>query len=348
MTKVAIIGSEQSGRTSLAAKLGKKGNVADITMYDFSKNDVVMTTIDANGYPKSLKSLVTALNLSDIALLCIPPEGPDVSTGECLVALDLLQYKHGMIVLTKADTSYAYAQEELEKNIRKIITGTCMENWEFINISTQSFEGLDELKEKILELDEKVAEDSRKQDDKPVRVMVDQSFNVTGIGCVVLGVVSQGTLNVKDKLTAYPSAKPLEVRSIQMHDVDVKSAPTGGRVGLALKGIQSKDIERGFVISEKETVAESFILKCKISPFSAPLSVSDVPHLFVGLQSAPVRLEKIEINGEAAEKASPGDECILHLSGSHEIAFSSSDRFILSNLDAKQRFVGYGFAETEN
>ena len=348
MTKVAIIGSEQSGRTSLAAKLGKKGNTADITMYDFSKNDVVMTTIDANGYPKSLKSLVTALNLSDIALLCIPPEGPDVSTGECLVALDLLQYKHGMIVLTKADTSYAYAQEELEKKIRKIISGTCMENWEFINLSTQSFEGLDELKEKILELDEKVSEYNQKSDDKPVRVVVDQSFNVTGIGCVVLGVVSQGILNAKDKLITYPSAKPLEIRSIQMHDVDVKSAPTGARVGLALKGIQSKDIERGFVISEKETVAESFTLKATISSFSAPLTVSDVPHLFIGLQSSPTRLEKIEIGGEEVDKAKPGDECVLYLSGSREIAFNSSDRFILSNLDAKQRFVGYGFAEIDN
>jgi selenocysteine-specific translation elongation factor len=303
-----------------------------------------MTTIDANGYPKSLKSLIAALNLSDIALLCIPPEGPDASAGECLVALNLMQYKHGMIVLTKADTSYTYAQEELEKKIRKILTGTCMENWDIINISTRSFEGLDKLREKILELDRKISADHKKLDDKPVRVVVDQSFNVTGIGCVVLGVVSQGTLNAKDKLTAYPAAKPLEIRSIQMHDVDVKSATTGARVGLALKGIQSKDIDRGFVISEKETVAKSFVLKCTISPFSAPLAVSDVPHLFVGLQSTPVRLEEIEIGGKVADRAKSGNECILHLSGSNEIAFNSSDRFILSNLDEKQRCAGFGFA----
>lgn len=345
MTKVAIIGSEQSGRTSLAAKLGKKGNVADITMYDFAKNDVVMTTIDTTGYPKSLKSLIAALNLSDIALLCIPPEGLDAFAGECVIALDLLQYKYGLIVLTKADTSYPYAQEELEKNIRKILTGTPMQNWDFVNISTQTFEGLDELREKIFELDIQVAEDNKKLDEKPIRVVVDQSFNVTGIGCVILGIVTQGTLNAKDKLTAYPAVKPLEIRSIQMHDVDAKSAPAGARVGLALKGVQSKDIERGYVISEKENVAESFTLKCTISPFSAPIAVSDVPHLFVGLQAAPVRLEKIEVGGQSVEKADPGTECILHLSGSHEIAYSPSDRFILANLDAKQRFVGFGFAE---
>jgi hypothetical protein len=45
------------------------------------------------------------------------------------------------------------------------------------------------------------------------------------------------------------------------------------------------------------------------------------------------------------EKAEPGTECALHLSSSHEIAYSPSDRFLLANLDAKQRFAGYGFAE---
>ncbi|MDK2832849.1 MAG: selenocysteine-specific elongation factor, partial [Methanolobus sp.] len=33
MTKIAIIGSEKSGKTTLAGKLGKKGNVTDVTMY---------------------------------------------------------------------------------------------------------------------------------------------------------------------------------------------------------------------------------------------------------------------------------------------------------------------------
>jgi nicotinamide riboside kinase len=32
MTKIAIIGGEQSGRTTLASKLGKKGNVSDVTI----------------------------------------------------------------------------------------------------------------------------------------------------------------------------------------------------------------------------------------------------------------------------------------------------------------------------
>jgi selenocysteine-specific translation elongation factor len=66
-------------------------------------------------------------------------------------------------------------------------------------------------------------------------------------------------------------------------------------------------------------------------------------HLFMGLQSAPARIEEIVVNGVGVDTALPGSECTLTLSGSKKIAYTESDRFILANLDEKQRFVGYGF-----
>ncbi|NYT19802.1 MAG: elongation factor Tu [Methanosarcinales archaeon] len=343
MTKITIIGSEKSGKTTLASKLGKKGNTADITMYDFSKNDRVLTTIDAVGYPTSIKPMVTAFNLSDIVLLCVPPEGLDAHTGECIIALDLLGYKHGIIVLTKADTSYPFALDELKEKIKKVTTGTSLENWEYISISTTSFEGMEELKEMIFDMGDVVAKEQEQLNDLPTRVVIDQSFNVTGIGCVVLGIVMQGTLNAKDKLIAFPTDKTIEVRSIQLHDVDAKSAPAGARVGLALKNVQSKDIERGFILSEKEDVTEDLTLKCKFSPFSKGFAVGDVPHIFVGLQSAPMRIEKIVKDGEEVERTATNSECIVTLLGSKLLAYNESDRFIICNLDDKQRFAGYGY-----
>ncbi|KXS41225.1 MAG: elongation factor Tu domain 2 protein, partial [Methanohalophilus sp. T328-1] len=66
---------------------------------------------------------------------------------------------------------------------------------------------------------------------------------------------------------------------------------------------------------------------------------------FTGLQSSPMRIEKIEIDGKEAEQVNASQQCILHLSGSHEIAYRQQDRFIITNLDAKQRFTGYGFVK---
>ena len=343
MTKIAIIGSEKSGKTTLAGKLGKKGNVTDVTMYDYAKNDSILTTIDATGYPVSVKPLITALNLSDIALLCIPPQGLDPQAAECIIALDLMQYKHGIVVLTKADSTYPFAVDELKAKLQKITTGTALENWDYMSISTtSSFEGMEELKELIFEMGAKVDEEQRELDGLSPRIMIDQSFNVTGIGCVVLGVVEQGTINMKDKMLAYPTKKELEIRSIQMHDVDVKSAPAGARVGLALKGIQSKDIDRGFVVSKEETVTTNFVLSCRVSPLAKSFNINDMLHLYVGLQSSPVRVVEINEGGNKVETAKPGKEYTLKLEGTKEISFIKTDRFILSNLDEKQRFIAYG------
>ncbi len=142
MTNVAIIGTEKSGRTSLAANLGKKGTSSDITMYNNAKESRKMVFVDSHGYPKALKSLITALNISDMAVLCVPPDGLDrnnpasVHTGECIVALDLLGLKHGIIVLTKSDSTHMYAIDELKKKIKLMTAGTSLQDWECISLNT--------------------------------------------------------------------------------------------------------------------------------------------------------------------------------------------------------------------
>jgi len=343
MTKVAIIGGQQSGRTSLASKLGKKGNVTDITIYDFSKSGRTLVSIDATGYPKSIKPLITALNLSDIVILCIPPTGPDIHTGECIVALDMLGYQHGMMVLTRSDTSHHHALEEMKGSLQKITAGNVLEDWTCIPVSTSTFDGMEELKERLFSMGEQVDMENAELNELPPRVVIDHVFNVTGIGCVVLGVVVQGTVHAKDRMNVLPVGRQIEIRSIQMHDVDVKSAPAGARVGLALKNVQPKDVERGFVISNNDAVTTDFTLNCTLSQFAKHISVGDMLHLFVGLQNAPMRVERIVVDGEDVNHAASGSSCIVTLTGSKNIAYIESDRFILANLDEKQRFTGYDF-----
>jgi selenocysteine-specific translation elongation factor len=70
-----------------------------------------------------------------------------------------------------------------------------------------------------------------------------------------------------------------------------------------------------------------------------------VLHLFVGLQSEPVRVEEILVDGQVVKEAKPGSNCVLKLSGNKKVAYSKQDRFLLANLDLTQRFVAYGFSK---
>lgn len=348
MTNIAIIGTEKSGRTSLAANLGKKGTSSDITMYNNDKESRKMVFVDPHSYPKTLKSLITALNISDMAILCIPSQGLDAHTGECIIALDLLGFKHGVIALTRSDSTHMHAIDELRAKIKAITAGTTLEDWECIPINTNKsaknpFEGVEELKDKINEISEKVEPEQAELNSLPARIFIDHAFNVTGKGCVVLGVVKQGISKDKTKTKIFPLDRDIEIRSIQSHDVDITEAPTGTRVGMRLKNVQAKDIERGFIISDKEMVTTDYTLECTISKFTKKIETGSVLHLFVGLQSEPTRVEKILVEGQEVKEAKPGITCVLQLSGNKKVAYSKEDRFLLSNLDLTQRFAGYGF-----
>ena len=340
MANIAIIGSEKSGRTGLATKLGKKGTESDITLYNFVKGDRIYSFVDANGYPESLKSLINAINLCDIALICVPSGGLNSQIGECIVSLDLIAGKKGLFVITMSDRSNPAAISELSGKIKEITKGTNLEKWESVAVSTTTFEGLENLKEKIFSLSEETDTANASKNDLPTRIIADHFFNVTGIGCVVLGIVAQGTVREHDKLSLFPTARPVEIRSIQSNDVDMKLAPAGTRVGLALKGVQSKEFDRGYMISQKEETASKFNLKCHLTRFTPGLGVGDAVHLFAGLQMMPASVTAIVIGGIDVTQAPAGSDCNVVLAAQKDIAYSKNDRFLIAQLNnPRQRLV---------
>ncbi|MBU4138459.1 MAG: elongation factor Tu [Euryarchaeota archaeon] len=343
MANVSIIGSEKSGRTSLAAKLGKKGTESDITLYNFVKGNDVYSFVDAIGYPGSIKSLINAINMCDIAVACVPSTGLNSQVGECIVALDLLGNKRGLFVITMADKSNPMALAELSEKIKAITKGTNLEKWEVVPVSTTTFEGIDTLKEKIFSLADEAKKANAALNDLPPRIMVDHFFNVTGIGTVVLGVVMQGTIKMHDQFILFPVKRPAEIRSIQSNDVDLKTAPAGTRVGLALKGVQSKEFDRGYIMSKDETVASKITLQCRLSKFTRPLGVGDTVHLFAGLQDMPATISSISIEGKDATQAQAGSLCTVSIAAQSDVAYSKNDRFLIAQLNnPKQRFVAGG------
>jgi selenocysteine-specific translation elongation factor len=348
MTNIAIIGDEKSGRTTLGSKLGKKGTDSDITLFDDDRHEQKYVYVDAKSYPKSMKSIVAALNLSDMAILCVPPNGLTPIVGECIVALDLLQFKRGIIVITKSDTSYSMEINAFKEKLQKITVGTVLENWKIVSLNTNkdasnAFEGIDELKEEIHRLGHEIEAEQRTKDDLPPRVVIDHFFNVTGIGVVILGKVLQGTIHTHDKIGLYPVDKKIDIRSIQTHDIDVKQAGTGSRVGLGLKGLLERELERGFLLSNSELIATDFEVECTLSKFAKNgIKLDDVLHLFVGLQSDPVRVKKITVDGAEKEILGAGETGVLKLAGGKKIAYSKEDTFLFASLSENQRFTATG------
>ena len=249
------------GEQTIANDFGKKGTVTDITVYDRKESDIIRTWVVPNGFPEKIQPLLQAINISEYVIFYVA--SLDRYTGEQILALDMLKKKDGII-------SHSYEVDE--NRLNSMIKGTVLQNYKRVNSP--------DIKEELAKLPPILKDGS-------VQIVVDHCFDVKGVGTVVLGKVLQGTVNQYDNLVHLPSGADVMVKSIQMHDDDVKQAVCPARVGLSLKGIKPDEVGRGDIItSDKSLEVKSEIeFDFKQSPFyKGEVSMNQMCLVSVGLQ----------------------------------------------------------------
>jgi selenocysteine-specific translation elongation factor len=158
---------------------------------------------------------------------------------------------------------------------------------------------------------------------------------------VILGFVKQGVVKKHDVLQVYPTKKTCQVRSIQVHDVDVAEAHTGDHVGLAIKNVEHDDLDRGFVLAPEGSLSvadagATLTLKATVTPFFKPgIKADAVYHVAHGWQF---------ISARAKGDLAAGKDGTVAFELSAPLAHAPGDRVVLVNLDnAAQRIVGHAF-----
>jgi selenocysteine-specific translation elongation factor len=258
------------GEQTIANDFGKKGTVTDLTVYDRKESDIIRTWVVPNGFPEKIQPLLQAINISEYVIFYVA--SLDRYTGEQILALDMLKKKDGII-------SHSYEVDE--NRLNSMIKGTVLQNYKRVNSP--------DIKEELAKLPPILK-------DGYVQIVVDHCFDVKGVGTVVLGKVLQGTVNQYDNLVHLPSGADVMVKSIQMHDDDVKQAVCPARVGLSLKGIKPDEVGRGDIItSDKSLEVKSEIeFDFKQSPFyKGEVSVNQMCLVSVGLQIKAAKLSSV-------------------------------------------------------
>ncbi|NTV24324.1 MAG: elongation factor 1-alpha, partial [Nanoarchaeota archaeon] len=99
----------------------------------------------------------------------------------------------------------------------------------------------------------------------PLRLPIQDVYNITGIGVVPVGRVETGVMKPKDKITVVPGREGKgvngEVKTIEMHHEQLDRAEPGDNIGFSVGGIGKKDIARGDVLGHPDsvpTVAQEF------------------------------------------------------------------------------------------
>ena len=266
---VAVLGAPDYSKD-----LGKKGTASDLTFYNLKKADTTVTFIEPTRFPERLAPLYYAVSMAQKALLIVDQINP--AFGEIVIMLDCIGLKEGIVILKN------YISRE---QIAPLIRGTVVDGYEFIE------EDKNLLRERLLEDAAKVVSP---QDAATGTLPVDHFFNVRGIGTVVLGSLAEGSLKKHDVLMVLPGEKTAQVRSIQKHDQDFDTAGVGERTGIALKGIEVEDLDRGTILTNDKTIKQVSALQAKaklVKYWPAPLKEGMVLHIGHWMQQVPARVE---------------------------------------------------------
>ena len=279
------------GDQSTATDFGKKGTSTDLTLYDRKESEKIYTWVVPNGFPEKIQPLFQAIALAEYVIFHV--NTLDKFTGEQILALDALGKKDGIL-------SHSYNVDESRLDL--MIKGTVIEGYRKVE--------QDKIKEEL-------ANFSTAKKDGSTSIVIDHSFDVKGVGTVALGKVISGKITQYDKILHYPSEIEAMVKSIQMHDDDVKESIFPGRVGLSLKNIKHDEITRGDILSNDtaiKTVTEITIDYKQNQFFKETLSENQMCLVNIGLQIKAAKFASISPLKLIFEKPViiiPGDVCVL-------------------------------------
>ncbi|HIP84498.1 MAG TPA: selenocysteine-specific translation elongation factor [Methanothermococcus okinawensis] len=355
---VGIFGHIDHGKTTLAKALTevpstssldklpesrRRGITIDLGFSFFKLGDYLITLVDAPGHADLIRAVVGAAEIIDLALLVVDArEGPKTQTGEHLLILDYFNIPT-LIVINKIDVASQEDIKRTEEFIRAILNSTeNLKGSRIIKISAKKGIGIEELKNTIREMLDTMEIVRNTQDF--FKMPIDHAFPIKGIGTVVTGTVLKGKVKVGDELKVLPLDSNIKVKSIQRCKENVDEASAGDRIGMAIQGLDARELFRGCVLTSLNTklkVVDSVVARIKISPlFKYPLKPGMRVHVNIGMLVLPARVtpfKRIEVDGDmeniVLREVKGGEECYCVFQLEEKAVAEIGEDILITRLD---------------
>jgi len=271
-----------------------------------------ITIIDAPGHKDFVKNMITGASQADAAFLTIAAkEGIQPQTKEHLWLLRTMGVQQIAVIVNKMDT-VEYKEETFNKVKEEVsallkVVGIDAEKTPFLAIS--GLKG-DNIKEKSSEMSwykgptlwEQLDafEEPKKPTDLPMRMPIQDVYDITGIGTVPVGKIETGIMKIGQKVKILPGRSGTgidgEVKSIEMHHEQLKEAPCGFNVGINIKGVGKKDLARGDVIcdaAQPATIAQEFTAQIAVINHPTVIAKGYTPVFHVHTAQVPCQFIEI-------------------------------------------------------
>ena len=292
----------------------ERGVTIDLAHKRFDTDKYYFTIIDAPGHRDFIKNMITGAAQADCAVLVVAAnDGVNAQTIEHLKLTKIFGVGQLIVAVNKMDISGVdYSEDRFKAVVEEVKKHATQAGWDVSKVAFLPIAALQG--DNIVKNSDKMAwwtgdsllqaidkfEVPQKPTDLPLRLPLQDVYNITGIGVVPVGRIETGVMKIGDKVIAVPGREgkgvPGEVKSIEMHHEQVKEAGPGDNVGFNVRGFGKKDIARGDVIGPADnvpSVATEFTAQIVIMSHPSVVTVGYTPVFHI--HTAQIACQFVEI-----------------------------------------------------
>ncbi len=276
----------------------ERGVTIDLAHKKFETDKYYFTIIDAPGHRDFIKNMITGASQADAAVLVVsgnPSDGVQAQTKEHVFLSKTFGVDQLIVGVNKMDMA-KYEEKrfnEVKDQVTALIksVGYKPEKVQFVAMASLKGDNVFKRSENmpwykgptLIEAINNL-EVPNKPVNLPLRLPIQDVYNITGIGVVPVGKVITGVVKVGDKIVAVPGREGKgvrgEMKTIEMHHEQMQEATPGDNIGFNVRGFNKKDVARGDVIghdSSVPTVANEFIAQVVVLNHPSVITVGYTP-----------------------------------------------------------------------
>jgi len=298
--------------------------------------------VDCPGHADYVKNMITGAAQMDGAILVVAAtDGPMPQTREHILLARQVGVPAMVVFMNKADAvDDAELLELVELEVRELLS-----SYEFPGddipvvrgSALKALEGDPEWEKTVEELMDAV--DSyiptpERDIEKPFLMPVEDIFTIQGRGTVATGRIERGTIKVNEsvEVVGIKATRTTVVTGVEMFKKLLDSGMAGDNVGLLLRGVERKDIERGQVIAKPGSItphtkfkAEAYVLTKEEGGRHTPFFTGYRPQFY---------FRTTDVTGvahlpEGVEMVMPGDNVAMQIELIAPIAMEKGLRFAI-------------------
>jgi len=297
--------------------------------------------IDVPGHEDFVKNMVAGVGSIDLALFVVAADdGWMPQTEEHLQILSYLGVTRAVVVLTKIDL--VENEETIKARLRENLASSPFAGAPIVPTSVLDGRGLEELKTTLVRV---LGDTPPPREISKPRLPVDRVFTLRGIGTVVTGTLTGGSLHRSQAVVLQPSGRTTRIRAMQNHKRDVDLSRPGTRTALNLPDVDADAVQRGEVVTLAELGAASNTLDVLLEKSgrlaetlygaARPLKDGARVRVHLGSANAPARVHLLDRG-----PLQPGGRAVAQIRCETPLFAFAGDRFIVRDWPEQATLAG--------